>query len=344
MSTSTLDKKWLVDDGLFLTNNLYFGIGSSYYCGHGCKVCFIRDELKDLRSKTPLIYNNDLTKMQKTWDELHSFFSTTALDEDPYFFKLNHPKEYQWYVENAPKCSYGTTDNGIFRMRRIIDQLKFKSMAEITLSTSFCEQVGPKKIIRALEDLGKIEKMKFIADNTHYPTEIVQWVRDRDMPIVVHKLEFTRSEVTEFDTTGFDIVQENDWVSGKQGAELVKIHMESDVILYYDSFYFSNNIGDRPYFKLSEDGFDYRLFLSSMLEGKIRDYKIYIDLIDDCPMRDYFLNTQRYKVNHDYNFIPNYMIDWKIRFFHRMVELGWKATKYGLLFPSDKVIPIIEVI
>jgi hypothetical protein len=338
----SLDEKFLIDDGIFLTNNLYFGIGSSYYCGHGCKVCFIRDELRELKSKTPLIYNNDLKKMEKTWDELFTFFTTTAADEDPYFFKINHPKEYQWYVENAHKCSYGTTDNGIFRIRRIINELDFQSMAEISLSTSWCEHVGHEKIIEALEDLMPIEKMKFIVDTKYYPKEIVDWARSHDMPMVVHKLEFTRSEVTEFELVGFETVQENDWVSGKQGLELVKIHMESDVILYYDSFYFSNNIGDRPYFKLSPDGFDYRKFLSSMLEGKIRDYKIYSELIEG-EMKDYFLNTLRYKVNHDYNFIPNYMIDWNVRYFHRMRELGWKATKYGLIYPSDKVIPIIEV-
>ena len=87
---TNLDKFWLVNDGLNMTSNLYFGLGKSYFCGHGCKVCFIHDELKNMKGKTQPIYNNNLEVMSKTWNELHSFFETIAIDEDPYYFKINH--------------------------------------------------------------------------------------------------------------------------------------------------------------------------------------------------------------------------------------------------------------
>ena len=79
-------KFWLGDDGLNMTSNLYFGLGKSYFCGHGCKVCFIHDELKAMKGKTHPIYNNDLETMSKTWYELYSFFDTIALDEDPLIY------------------------------------------------------------------------------------------------------------------------------------------------------------------------------------------------------------------------------------------------------------------
>lgn len=340
---TNLDKFWLVDDGLNMTSNLYFGLGKSYFCGHGCKVCFIHDELKAMKGKTQPIYNNDLQCMNKTWEELYSFFETIALDEDPYYFKINHPNEYQWYVDNSNKCSYGTTDNGIFRISKL-KNIKFKSMFEIALSVSFIEKVGCRKIIDALEKLMPIQRVKFLIDKPNvYPSELVGWVRSKDLPVVVHKMDFITGIETEFDTMGFDVLQDVNWVVGRKGAELVKIHINSDVIVYYDNFYFSNNVGDVPYYNMGKDGFDHKAFLANMLTGKQKTYLTYSQLIDDGLLKDYFLNTQKYKVNHDYNFIPNFMIDYKIKFFNRMKELGWNATNHGMVFGNpEKVIPIIE--
>ncbi len=340
---TNLSKFWLVNDSLNMSNNLYFGLGKSYFCGHGCKVCFIHDELKAMKGKTHPIYNNDLGVMKDAWEELYSFFNTVALDEDPYYFKLNHSNEYKWYLENSHKCSYGTTDNGIFRMSKL-KELKFKSMSEVALSVSFIEKVGEEKIINALELLKPIEKMKFLVDKVgKYPSKIVEWAQKHDMPMVVHKMDFVTGIQTEFDLHGFDMIQNVNWVAGRKGAELVKIHINSDTILYYDNFYFSNNVGDVPYFTMNKDGFDYKHFLSSMLEGKQKNYLTYSKLIDDECLKLYFLHTQKYKVNHEYNFIPNFMVNYKIRFFNRMKEIGWNATKYGLIFGNpQKIIPIIE--
>jgi hypothetical protein len=39
------------------------------------------------------------------------------------------------------------------------------------------------------------------------------------------------------------------------------------------------------------------------------------------------------------------MINYKIKFFNRMKELGWTATKHGLIYGApNEVIPIIEKI
>lgn len=340
---TNLDKFWLVNDGLNMTSNLYFGLGKSYFCGHGCKVCFIHDELKAMKGKTQPIYNNDLTLMEKTWNELYSFFDTIALDEDPYYFKLNHRTEYEWYLQNSHKCSYGTTDNGIFRISKLKD-IKFKSMFEVALSMSFIEKVGHVKILKALEMLLPIQRIKFLVDKPDiYPQEIIDWVRSKDLPVVVHKMDFVTGVETKFDTMGFDILQDVNWVVGRKGAELVKVHINSDVIVYYDNFYFSNNVGDVPYYTMNAEGFNYKHFLSNMLTGKQKTYLTYSELIDEGYLKQYFLNTQKYKVNHDFNFIPNFMVDYKIKFFNRMRELGWVATNYGLIEGNPKtIIPIIE--
>lgn len=342
---TNLDKFWLVDDALNMTSNLYFGLGKSYFCGHGCKVCFIRDELKELKRKTPLIYNNDLECMQSTWKELYTFFDTVALDEDPYYFKVNHRKEYDWYLKNSCDHSYGTTDNGIFRISKL-KEIKFKSMFEIALSVSFIEKVGHEKIINALEILMPIQRIKFLIDKPEiYPTELVDWVRSKDLPVVVHKMDFITGVETKFDTMGFETIQDVNWVVGRKGTELVKIHINSDVIVYYDNFYFSNNTGDIPYYQMDKNSFNHKEFLSNMLLGKQKNYLSYSKLIDDGILKQYFLNTQNYKINHNFNFIPNFMIDYKIKFFNRMKDLGWIATKHGMVFGiPEKIIPIIEKI
>lgn len=341
--STNLDKFWLVDDGLNMTSNLYFGLGKSYFCGHGCKVCFIHDELKLLKAKTPLIYNNDLEAMEKTWSELHTFFTTVALDEDPYYFKLNHPKEYEWYKQHAHNCGYGTTDNGIFRITKL-KEIKFNSMFEVALSMTFIKKAGEDKILDCLEQLMPIQRIKFLVDiGDVYPSKLVQWVRNNDLPVVVHKMEFLSGVETEFDTMGFDTLQDVNWVLGRNGEELVKIHINSDVIVYYNNFYFSNNVGDVPYFTMDQNGFDYKLFLAGMLEGKQKTYLKYSQIIEDGIAKQYFLTTQRYKVNKEFTFIPNFMVNYKIRFFNRMKELGWIATSHGLLQSgASDVIPIIE--
>jgi len=340
-----LDKFWLVTDGLNLSSNLNFGLGKSYFCGHGCHVCFIRDELKSLKSSTKYIYNNDLEIMKPIWEDLYTFFASYSLDEDPYYFKLNHIPEYKWYLKNAHNYSYGTTDNGIFRINKLKD-IKFKSMEEIALSITFIENVGEEKIIKTLNDLMPIKKIKFLIDKLgKYPQNIVDWVRSKNIPIIVHKMNFSSGVETEFDVMGFDQVQQVNWVAGRQEEELVKVHINSDTLLYYDSFYFSNNTGDTSYFTLdpSIGKFDYRSFLASMLESKQRDYKKYAGLIEDSPLKKYFFATQKYKVNYNFNFIPNFMVDYKVKFFLRMIELGWIPTKYGLIeTETDNVISIIE--
>ena len=340
---TNLDKFWLVNDALHITNNLYFGIGKSYFCGHGCKVCSIYDELKSLKGKTQPIYNNDLEVMSKSWNELYSFFDTIALDEDPYYLKFNHPNEYNWYVKNASKCSYGTTDNGIFRISKLKD-IKFNSMFEVALSISFIKKVDYKKILNALEMLLPIQIVKFLIDEPDfYPKEIVDWVRSKNLPVVVHKMDFVSGVETEFDMMGFDEFQDVNWVTGRKGTELVKIHTNGDVILYYNNFYFSNNIDDVPYYTMDEKEFNYKDFLCNTIIGKQKSYKEYSKLVDDSPLKNYFLNTQNYKVNYDYNFIPNFMINYDIKYFNRMKDLGWTATKYGLVKnDSNTIIPIIE--
>lgn len=338
-----LDKFWLTQDSIGVTDSLFFGLGKSYYCGHGCQVCYIRDDLKALKGKTNSIYGNDLEVMKPTWDEIFTFFSSVSLDEDPYFFKFNYPAEYKWFVENSHKYGYGTTDNGIFRISKL-KNIKFREMFEISLSLSFIKSVGQEQIIETLELLEcPIQRIKLLIDIPDvYPSFIIDWVKKHKIGLITHPIDFKNGQLVDFKIEDYDYC-ENNWAIVKSGKEMIKVHVMNDSLVYYDQFYFSNNIGDIPFFKFDSNGFDYRLYLSSRLEGKQQSYLRYLEHTDDLNIRRYYQATQKYKINHDYNFIPNFMVDYKVRYFNRMIELGWIATPHGLLAPNaDKIIPIIE--
>lgn len=338
-----LDELWLVKDGLSITNSLYFSLGKTYFCGHGCKVCYIRDELRALHGKTQHIYGNDLKVMEPIWDEVSSFFMGASLDEDPFYLKLNHPNDYQWFVDNAYKFSYGTTDNGLFRMARL-KEIKFKDMFEIAISLTFLRKVTEDKLINALNQIEyPINRIKFLVDiPDYYPQKVIDWIKERKIAILINATDFLTGVTTPFHIEDYPHSTGFNWVVGVNSEELIKIYVGSDSLLYYDTFHFSNNTKGNPYFKIN-NGFDHRLFLSSMLEGKQNTYLKFMKNDLHPNVRRYFETTQRYKVNHDYNFIPHFMVNYQIRYFNRMTELGWTATRHGLLAPNAKnIIPIIE--
>lgn len=340
-----LDKFWLTQDGLSITNGIYFSLGSSYFCGHGCAVCYINDDLQKLKGKTGHIYGKDLKKMEHAWNDVFTFFSSAALDEDPFYLKLNHPNDYQWFVDNAPRFKYATTDNGVFRMARL-KNVKFEEMFEIAISFTFIKKVGEQKLIKALSEIDyPIGRFKFLVNvRDFYPRDLIEWIKERKHPIVVHATDFTTGEVIPFEIENYEATPAAvNWVIGNIGTELMKIHVGSDCLLYYDRFYFTNKTDGESYFQLGTGDFDYRLFLSKILEGKQKLYLRYLEYVKEENYRRYYENTQNYKVNHDYTFIPNFMVNYKVRYFNRMKELGWVPTKYGLLAPNtDKIIPIIE--
>lgn len=341
---TNLDKFWLVEDALSLTSNLFFGIGSSYFCGHGCNVCFIKDELKAMKGNTEKLYGNDLARMSKTWKELNTFFSSYTLDEDPYYFKHFHVPEYNWIRDNSAEYSYGTTDNGLFRMVRL-PEIMFRDLFELAISMSFVKKVGEDRILDAIKKLKyPIRKMKFLIDVADVePTKLIEWVKEKNLPIIIHALDFLTGEEHKWNLGQYDISQAVNWVIGRRGMELVKIHINSDCIVYYDRFVFSNNVGDTPYFTMGSDGFDHKAFLPAILRGKQENYQRYKTMIDNELFIKYYETTQNYTVNDNYTFIPNFMVNYKIRYFNRLLELGWTPTKYGLLEPNFKeLIPLIE--
>ena len=86
-----------------------------------------------------------------------------------------------------------------------------------------------------------------------------------------------------------------------------------------------------------------------MLEGKLMLYKGFkeeLEAINDptvSKFKDYYLKTQEFKINEDFNFIPEFMLDKRTTFYQQLIaDRGFKSTEWGLVKPGSKTIPLVE--
>jgi hypothetical protein len=63
---TNLAEYWLREDALrSLDYDLYFSLGTRYYCDAGCKVCYIKDNLT--QTKNLAIFPDDLDTLHTEW-------------------------------------------------------------------------------------------------------------------------------------------------------------------------------------------------------------------------------------------------------------------------------------
>ena len=80
---------WLKEDALrSLDYDVYFSLGTRYYCDAGCKVCYIKDNLK--QTKLLDVFPNDLEKYKEEWFNFFEYFGVVRTNDDLYY-KMTHP-------------------------------------------------------------------------------------------------------------------------------------------------------------------------------------------------------------------------------------------------------------
>ena len=68
-----LAEYWLREDALrSLDYDLYFSLGKRYYCGAGCKVCYIAENFKETKNMD--LYHDDLDKFHDEWFNFFDYF------------------------------------------------------------------------------------------------------------------------------------------------------------------------------------------------------------------------------------------------------------------------------
>jgi hypothetical protein len=340
---NNLGEYWIKEDALrSLDYDLYFSLGTRYYCDAGCKVCYIEDNLKKTKSLDN--FNNDLTKMEPIWLDLFNYFGVIRTNDDLYYLKHKFPNEYKWYQEHGNMFELCMTDNSIFRTLQL-DDIKLAGIGDISVSTDFIKQVGVDKVLTAIKELYNrygVKKIKYIdCGHPELFKDIIEWNSKLGLHNCVHH---------DFRTTERNILNhewaeyQNTWVINDSSG-LMQIHRES-LHLYYDRFYFSSDdasdINIEP-FHYIKDALDIGQFIADMLKGKQVKYTSWKNRPINKKFRDYYKETLNYKINDLFNFIPVVMFPRSARFFYRLEEDGWKQTPYGLFKQTaGNIIPIME--
>lgn len=342
-SCKNLDEYWLTKDALrSLDYDLYFSLGKRYYCAAGCKVCYIAENFE--QTKHMHLHDDNIEKYEEEWFKFFDYFGVIRTNDDLYYLKHQHPKQYEWYLKHAHMFELCITDNAIFRLLRL-PELKLKSVSDISISTVFLESVGVEKVLSACKELYNrygVHKIKYIdCGNPEIFKEVVKWVNENNLyNCLHHDFRTQHRELLDYDWVDGQTV----WVTHDSG-KLVQVYRES-VHLYYDRFYFSSDdasdITKSEFYSFS-DTININEFLYGLVNGKSKVYKSFQNLPVEKIFTDYYKATQTFTVNKDFNFIPRFMFPSTAKFFYKMEELGWQQTKYGLyLNDGNELKPLIE--
>lgn len=337
-----LGEYWLKEDALHsLQYDVYFSLGKRYYCDAACKVCYIEDKLKQVK---PLpIFDNNIEHLEPVWNNFFDHFMEIRTNEDLYYLKHNHPKQYAWYKANAHRFHICVTDNAIFRLLRLKD-LNLAGVADIGISTDFIKHVGIEKVLSAVKELHErygVKKVKYVdCGHPEVFEEVIKWVDTLGLNnCVIHDFRSPDRKILNHDWAEY----QNTWVQNSDTG-IKQIYRES-IQLHYDRFYYScddsSNVEVEPFYMFN-DKIDIQDFLYNLVRRKQVKYGLWMNEVEHQHFKDYYAETQNYIVNPNFNFIPQVMIPARSRFFYKLIDEGWIQTKYGLYKPSNNVIPLIE--
>lgn len=342
-SYKDLGQYWLREDALrSLDYDVYFSLGTRYYCDAGCKVCYIQENLKKVKPLASSFYNKDLNVYSNTWKNIFDHFGCLRTNDDLFMLKHQYPNEYKWYEEHGKYFEVCITDNAIFRLLQLDLEI---SVGDVSISTEFIKDVSIEKVMKAIKALHNkftVKKIKFIdcGDPTLFE-EIIKWSTELELHNCVHH---------DFRTDHRDILNhkwaeyQNTWVINDSKG-LMQIYRES-IHLYYDRFYFSSDdasdLNEEYFYTISN--FNAKDLIVNMLLAKQYKYSIWADRVSEGKFKDYYNEVQTYNVNKDFNFIPAIMYPQTSRFIWKLVEDGWKMTKFGLLesIGIDNIIPLVS--
>ena len=99
----------LAEDALrCISYDFYFSPTYKYYCGAGCKVCYIRENLTEGVNHYAKSIPEEITQADTDyWYSIFKNFYSIRTDDDLRYLKKHHNHVYQWYVENASVFEFG---------------------------------------------------------------------------------------------------------------------------------------------------------------------------------------------------------------------------------------------
>ncbi len=349
---------FLKEDALrCVSYDFYFSPTYKYYCNAGCKVCYIKDNLEYGKLFYHLNVPDKITEADtEYWYSIFKNFYSVRTDDDFRYLKLNFPQIYRWYKEHGHNFEFGMTDNSIIGHKNILlNDIDLKGIADITISEEFLNSVNKEKFFSTIRDyaskysIGHVKIIRTTPEYNHPPiiNEVIDFLVKYNVVFSVHQ-DFRTNEVNRYDIDKFD--NQNCYVISDENRRY-QIH-RSSVHLFNDRYYFSyddaSSYSDMPFHYDTKITFNPKNFLYDVIKGKLQYYK---EAINDMKpwnstaekFLDYFKTTQEFKLNYDYNFIPEFMLSSNTKFASTLIEYGFRKTKVGLYLPNgEKPVPIVE--
>ena len=339
-----------------LQNEVIFSILRRYNCFAGCHVCYVDKYFEKNKTEFSRFIPSEITQEQTDkWVDVFSNYRFVTTTDDLYWMKHNQPHLFKWYQEHAGMFHFGAmTDNNFIRAWDILNNeiATPKGIYEFTFSDTWIQKVGSDQITEKLNQIHKklpINQIKLIQSDLTSNTwssiiDLVQWVRDRELNLIIH------NDAKKFDTIRLDSNEQQMSFATFDG-DLYTVLGEADY-LQYDSFF--HTLIDaidplcNPYYTL--DNYSRTEHVYKHMFGKLDVYKRYVDKLkyakdpNTVAYRNYFKwVTENLQVNEDYNFIPILSLKPFHSYYEKLMDEGWTSTKYGLVKPSEKVVPLFNV-
>lgn len=331
-------EKFLTTDGLRnLESEVCMSLLPHYKCDAGCSQCYIRDKWED---------TVEFTEPTIDIDALHEVFGKVTFIDDLKMLKEKAPGLYKYYVDNSSKLSSSNlTDKAIGQQLSIfINDMNFTDIQEITV---FDHWVKPSvlKLLDKYTAKYKLHRLKIVISDLDYLVKLdylVSWSKERGIDVLFHKN--IGMDNVDYPDEIFEVDDTCTFYS--EGSSLFNT-LNSAVYFQGDGFYFQLDDalkrGSVPFYKMKD--FNIRDFLVSILKGKAEKYREYCNSMNNTNNKyyEYFNNVSKdLVVNSDYTFIPGVLLPKYYECTEMLKEEGFQETPYGLFYPSDKVIPIVE--
>lgn len=345
---------------LNIHNELIFSVLGRYNCFAGCKICYTQKHFQQaLPEFSKFIPTYITAEKQAQWFNIFDHFGVVSNIDDLFWMKHEQPFLYDWYKENSYRFSWGSmTDNNFIRTQPLfINELSPETyIQEISFSDKWLDVVDVNEIISMLYDLNKrngIGKLKFIltkesaSKNVNY---LFQWIKDNGIDNFCSHHDFHKNtiklntnipqatHIASFDCDIFPVCRESNYLQDNS---------------FFLTLIEAIDVKNKPYYMFTE--FDSVKHISDMLKGKIELYSRWVSLHESGLINDngysenyfsyYKWVSEHVRVNENYNFIPIDLLNAKHRYYHKLVDLGWVITDYGLFDNnlSNTAIPLIEI-
>jgi hypothetical protein len=355
---------WYENDCLLnIHNEVIFSVLGRYNCFAGCEVCYTQKHFKEaLPNFKKFILSKISKEQEEQWFEIFDHFATVSNIDDLFWMKTEQTHLYDWYKKHSHRFAWGSmTDNNFIRTQPLfMNELSSDTkIQEISFSDSWLEKIKIKEIMYMLEELQKrngIGKIKFIltqkdAMDITNVKKLWEWIQQSEIEYSCSHHDFkgnTQKIISEipqaehiasYDSDIYPVCRESNYL--QNNGFFLTLTGAIDTV-------------NKPYYSF-EANFDSQKHLSDMVQGKIDLYKTWAysyqqgKIKDDGAGKNYFdyfkWVSTHVKVNKDYNFIPIDLLNAKHKYYHKLVELGWTITDYGLAKNTKNGIkPLIGIV